>query len=71
MPTLPLGRLLATPGALRAFERARETPLPYLARHTAGDWGEVDAEDRAANLRALRDGARVLSAVQVHPSSRT
>jgi hypothetical protein len=60
--TVPLGRLLATPGALAAFSTAREMPLPYLARHAGGDWGEVDQEDWAANDRAMREGTRLLSA---------
>lgn len=60
-PLFSLGRLLATPGALRALEEAGEPPLSYLARHESGDWGEVDAEDRRANDRAVEDGSRILS----------
>lgn len=33
-----------------------------LRRHQAGDWGDVDSEDKAANDRAVRDGLRLLSA---------
>jgi len=40
----------------------RAHPADYLARHAAGDWGELDAEDWAANDRALTAGARLLSA---------
>lgn len=58
----PLGRLLASPGALEAMERAHENPVHLLARHATGDWGELDAEDRAANDRALETGNRILSA---------
>lgn len=32
-----------------------------LARHAAGDWGEVDPEDAAENERSLRNGFRLLS----------
>ena len=32
-----------------------------IARHVSGDWGEVDAEDRAQNDRNLRDGERLFS----------
>ena len=32
-----------------------------LRRHLAGDWGEVCAEDRAANESALKDGERLFS----------
>ena len=31
-------------------------------RHMAGDWGDVDEEDKAANDQALTDGSRLLSA---------
>lgn len=33
-----------------------------LARHAAGDWGDLCGEDRAANDRAVAVGARILSA---------
>jgi hypothetical protein len=58
----PLGRLLATPGALAALEEARTTAAPYLVRHSLGDWGDLGAEDIRANDRALITGARLLSA---------
>jgi hypothetical protein len=37
-----------------------------LARHLAGDWGDVDADDAAANDHALRHGrGRLLSAYEL------
>ncbi len=37
-----------------------------LSRHVCGDWGEVDAHDRAVNENALKTGAaRLLSAYTV------
>ena len=63
MTTVPLGRLLATPGALAAFERNPTVGVwDYLRRHLTGDWGAVDREDWAANDRAVQDGTRLLSA---------
>ncbi len=59
---VPLGRVLATPGALRALALAGASGADYLARHAAGDWGDVDAHDRAANDRALLADERLLSA---------
>lgn len=56
----PLGRVVCTPGV-------RDTiPLPevvtaLLVRHQAGDWGDVDAEDRAENELSLREGFRLFS----------
>lgn len=57
-----LGRVLATPGAVEALERSGQSLWHYLSRHLAGDWGSVDAEDKAANDEALKDGSRLLSA---------
>jgi hypothetical protein len=56
-----LGRLAATPGALEALEASGQTPDSFLARHQAGDWGEINEEDRRLNDEALLDGSRLLS----------
>lgn len=56
----PLGRIVATPGALAVL--APEDILLALQRHAAGDWGEVDALDEEANNAAVRSGGRLLSA---------
>ena len=57
-----LGQLFATPGALRAIDETGSELVAYLHRHAMGDWGDVDAEDGLANDRAVRSGARILSA---------
>ena len=64
MPTarFPLGRTVATPGALEALARAGETPLPYLVRHSAGDWGDLDRDDKTENESAVKAGLRIFSA---------
>jgi len=56
-----LGQLAATPGALQALDESGQTPDFFMARHAAGDWGEVDGEDWALNDQALKDGSRLLS----------
>ena len=58
----PFGRLVATPGALEAFQRAGGSPAHFLRRHLAGDWGDLDEHDRAENERSLAQGYRLLSA---------
>lgn len=58
-PDFELGQLVATPGALEALTHG--DILKSLQRHLAGDWGDVDEEDRAANDRALIEGSRLLS----------
>ena len=62
---LPLGRVVATPGALKLLTEARAHPFDYLARHATGDWGELCAFDRRQNEIALREGLRVLSSYPV------
>ena len=57
----PLGRVVATPGALEALQRAGQSPLEFLARHVRVDWGEVCEEDRRENELALQQGFRLLS----------
>ena len=61
-PRFALGRLVATPAALSALEKAKTSSLPLVARHAAGDWGDLDDHDKAANDDALLSGARLLSA---------
>ena len=57
-----LGELAATPGALALLERADLPGYDLLMRHVAGDFGELCAEDVAANERAVVEGARIFSA---------
>lgn len=33
----------------------------YVARHSRGDWGDVDSSQWNANNRAVEDGAQILS----------
>jgi hypothetical protein len=62
---LPLGRVVATPGALKLLMETGGHPFDLLARHATGDWGELCAFDRRQNQIALRDGYRVLSSYPV------
>lgn len=58
----PLGRIVATPGALAALQAAGQNPHEFLSRHLQGDWGDVPEEDRQENELSLREGFRLLSA---------
>lgn len=60
-PLFPLGRLVATPGALALLDQHGIQPITLLHRHVHGDWGDVDKHDRQANEAALHDGSRLFS----------
>jgi hypothetical protein len=62
-PLFSTGQLVATPGALDTFNE--EFQLACLQRHLTGDWGDLDAEDRAENDRALKEGDRLLSSYKL------
>lgn len=62
---LPLGHIVATPGALELLSKAGEEPFNLLVRHRSGDWGELDAQDRRENERSVENGWRVLSSYPV------
>lgn len=55
-----LGRLLITPGAKATIPTY--DILEALSRHQRGDWGDLDAEDKATNDYALEHGERLMSA---------
>jgi hypothetical protein len=69
IPNVPfqIGILHATPSAIALLDRHQATPVPFLARHIAGDFGDLDQEDSAANRAEIAayirtgDPGRVLS----------
>ena len=60
-----LGSLVATPGALSVLTTAGQSPLSLVARHVAGDWGEVCRDDARLNDQAVRSGDRIVSVYSV------
>ena len=66
--TFPHGRLAMTPGARDTF--TDEERLSCLRRHLAQDWGDLDADDRRANERALASGERLFSAYDLRNDRR-
>lgn len=56
----PLGQSVATPNALSRLTAPDISTA--LARHVAGDWGDVCPEDWHENELSLREGYRILSA---------
>ena len=59
MGLFQLGNIVATPNALRAL--AHDDMIAALRRHQSGDWGDLTAEDQAANNTAMIEDSRILS----------
>lgn len=64
------GRLIATPAAMYAASAAGINPIALLHRHLMCDWGDVSADDAAANTAAVTSRDRIVSAYQVTPAIR-
>jgi hypothetical protein len=62
---LELGRVVATPGALAAMEESGDVAWTFLARHLAGDWGNLSEEDRKENEFSQEHGFRLLSSYKL------
>lgn len=57
-----LGTIKATPGALAQLADIGMRPMELVARHAAGDWGNLTTPDDAAgNHAAIAGGLRILS----------
>ena len=54
-----LGRVVSSPGALNGF--GPEFLGRSLARHMAGDFGDIDSADAALNRVSIKDGSRIHS----------
>ena len=61
-PKFTLGHICITANAAAAVPP--NEVLLAVARHAAGDWGNLDAHDRQENERALGSRGRLLSAYQ-------
>lgn len=64
-PLFPLGRILATPGAIDLLDRTGTNADDLLRRHLRGDWGVVCSPDACANNLAVVNGTRILSVYEL------
>lgn len=60
--SFPLGQVVITPSAMDAIPPPEVQAA--LARHAAGDWGDIGEDDRRENELSLRQGLRLLSVYQ-------
>lgn len=70
----PLGKIVATPGAIEDMEASGmgATDLHtrgLLTRHMNGDWGDICEEDRVQNEWALENGERLMSVYALGPDA--
>lgn len=61
-PLFKMGSIRSTSNFMATVDaRCRLECLLALARHAAGDWGDLSPDDVAANNAALTNGGRLLS----------
>ena len=60
-PLFETGQILGTPGVIDAFRRNNEEFSVYLERHTSGDYGTIEEEDKKENEISIKKGFRILS----------
>ena len=66
----PLGRIVATPGALDALYRTEEDPRDYILRHVRGDWSQMDPHDQEENRRSVHEGHRIFSSFALNDGTK-
>ena len=57
----PLGRVIATPGALELLDRMTANGFELLLRHQCGDWGNIPPDVAIENENSIVNGNRILS----------
>jgi hypothetical protein len=62
-PRFPLGLVAATPGALELVQNDLDLASMLVARHAAGDGGDLCTEDAGLNAEAIRLGGRRIMSV--------
>jgi len=65
------GRMVITQGVSQLEQQGLLDILPYLKRHLAGDWGELDEDDKLSNDLALHNGTRLFSAYDIEAGGHT
>jgi hypothetical protein len=55
-----LGRVIATPAALAAIEKAGQEAGEFLVRHANCDWGDLGDSDREENQYGIEHGLRLM-----------
>ena len=61
MALFQLGQCVATPAALALCTSLGIGPITLIARHSSGDFGDLDKEDVEANVQAIQHDLRIFS----------
>ena len=64
IPLFPLGRVVATPGALDLLDQEAQNATQLLVRHQCGDWGDVCRDDALANDQAIANACACCRAIK-------
>lgn len=59
------GKIVFTPAAMEVLSQPGAEFRTLLARHLTGDWGDLDAHDKAENDYSVKHGYRILSVYNV------
>ena len=65
-PLFPLGKLVATPGALAALQKAGQSAAEFLSLHVRGQCRDISEGDRRENEYSLQHGFRLLSSYRTN-----
>ncbi len=66
----PLGRVLATPGAIEVLEASSINGVDLLSRHHQGDWGEMSEQDKQENEFSVDKELRIFSSYRISDSEK-
>ena len=61
----PLGRVVATPGAIEALAQANVDGRELLSKHHRGDWGDLTDEDKQENEFSVDKYLRIFSSYKI------
>ena len=61
-----MGRVVITPGAAAGLSLVDRHPVQLLARHVAGEWGNLPEHDVRENKISLEQGYRLFSAYDIY-----
>lgn len=70
MQLFALGQVVATPGAIDLIEEKGLEPGYFIARHSHGDFGNLDSDDVDSNWKAIMNRGRVFSSYRIDAHSK-